>query len=47
MKDQKKKKENVFEGKILANTLYVLSVLLILAFFIQSITGIFFNIFGG
>ena len=37
MKDQKKKSENGFEEKILANTLYFLTVLLILGFFIQSI----------
>jgi hypothetical protein len=38
MIDQKKTGENALAGKFMANALYVLTVLLILGFFIQSIT---------
>jgi hypothetical protein len=37
MKNQNRKPENGFGDKILANTLYFLTALLILGFFIQSI----------
>jgi hypothetical protein len=38
MNDQKKKSDHVSGEKILVNTLYVVTILLIFGFFLQSIT---------